>query len=291
MNIRTLTHLTAAALLTGFVGIANAEQLAISEPGFEADGGWKLAQTGAGVEGLFGPLYAQYLDAGLIDPVPDCGDCLMYNNGPQHDVYQVLQATVQANTTYTLSIVAIDPTFSDPFPGGELRLGYVSKQAQQAAEEAKAKADGQAQDEVHKGKHDYGLHLLKPVEVDQPVPLNDHDNAPDNKTDGYVTWTYTFTTGDNPQGLDQPLRIEILGGDKAQSIFDNVSLQAKVNEPAGAAEPRAAEDALDANHRPVVVMLGDSVTERGVPEAVQQLINKAYEDHASPDRDQLGQGL
>jgi len=229
MPIRTYCTTAATCLLLG-VGLARAEQVSIDQPGFEADGTWKLGQTGQGVAGLFTDAHQRYVEAGLIDPVPDCGTHFMYSNGRQHDVYQVLESTLQANTTYTLSIVAIDPTFSDPFPGGELRLGYVSKETQQAAEQS---SDAEA--EAPEGNDDYGTHLLKPVNIEQPMPLNDHENAPDNKTDGFVTWTYTFTTGEEPVGLGQPLRIEVLGAGKVQSIFDNVSLTA---EPVDKAETK-----------------------------------------------------
>lgn len=226
-------HALAAMSLICCTTIANAEQVHIDQPGFEADGAWKLGQSGQGVSGLFADAHERYLDAGMIDPVPGRDRHFMYNNGEEHDVYQVLQATVQANTTYTLSIVAIDATFSDPFPGGELRLGYVSKQTQQAAEQAEAKADADAEatdtQGSDEGKGDYGLNLFRPVEVDRPLPFNDHENEPENKTDGFVTWTYTFTTGESPQGLGQPLRVEILGGGGAQAIFDNVALRAQAN--------------------------------------------------------------
>ena len=208
-------------------GPMNAEQLQIDQPGFEADGAWKLGASGLGVEGLFADAHARYIDAGMIDPVPDRELHLMYNNGPQHDVYQVLNAAVEANTTYTLTIVAIDATFSDPFPGGELRLGYVSKHTQQASVAAEDDAQVQGDSEASESNDDYGQNLFKPVEVDQPIPKNDHENDPGNKVDGYATWTFTFKTGDKPTGLGQPLRIEILGGGKAQAIFDNVRLTAK----------------------------------------------------------------
>lgn len=238
-------QLGAAAALLCSAGVMNAEQLHIDQPGFEADGAWRLGATGLGVEGLFADAHGRYIDAKMIDPVPNRDMCLMYNNGRQHDVYQVLKATVQANTTYTLTIVAIDPTFADPFPGGELRLGYVSKQTQEANEAAANEAQGEGDAASNENKDDYGLNLLKPIEVDQPMPKNDHENDPDNTTDGYVTWTFTYKTGDKPAGLGQPLRIEILGGGKAQAIFDNVGLTAEPVEQ-GKAGP-AENDAADRN--------------------------------------------
>jgi len=221
----------------------------INEPGFEADGTWKFGQTGVGVDGFFGKPHADYINAGLIDPLPDRGSVFANNNGPQHDLYQVLTATVAANTTYTLGIVAIDPTFANPFPGGELRLGHVS--------ESPTEAD------------DYGLNLLKPTKVVNPTPLNDKENAPDNLTDGLATWTYTFTTGATPAGLGRKLRIEVLGGGKAQSLFDNVRLVAAPADGNSAARPTESPEAA-----PVVVMLGDSVTERGLPKQVKKLLDE-----------------
>lgn len=227
---RLLLAVCAVVALASFPVAANAERVHIDQPGFEADGAWRLGHSGQSVSGLFSDAHERYRAAGMIDPVPAGEAHLMYNNGRHHDVYQVLQATVQANTTYTLSIVAIDATFSDPFPGGELRLGYVSKQTQEAAASADAEADAtdtaNADTEV---KDDYGLNLFKPTEVDQPIPFNDHENEPENKTDGVVTWTYTFTTGESPRGLGQPLRIEILGGGGVQAIFDNVALGAEAD--------------------------------------------------------------
>lgn len=263
MLIESRLHVGAAALFACCAGLANAEQLNIDEPGFEADGTWKLGQTGGGVDGFFDDAHGRYIEAGLIDPVPNRDLHFAYNNGRQHDIYQVLEATVQANTTYTLSIVAIDPAFSNPFPGGELRLGYVSERAAEDAEESN--------DDEAKGNDDYGLNLFKPTKVDKPVPFNDTENDLGNKTDGYATWTYTFTTGENPRGLGQSLRIEVLGGGKTQSIFDNVSLTAT----ASADEVDVDQEALGKETTPpTVVMFGDSVTEQGLAQQVEKIFDE-----------------
>lgn len=233
------------------------ESLAISEPGFEANGSWKLARTGAGVEGLFlNENLTNYLNAGLIDkPVGD-GSFIAYNNGPQHDIYQVLESTLAAKTTYKFSIVAIDATFANPFPGGELRLGSVSDEPEMA--------------------DDFGRNLLAPIRVENPMPFNDHENDPDNVTDGIKSWTWTFTTGAAPAGIGQKLRIEILGGGKAQSLFDNAELKARAATPA---EIESASKMTKKGNRPdsgppVVVMLGDSTTEGGMPVAVRKELEK-----------------
>ncbi|MDA7917755.1 GDSL-type esterase/lipase family protein [bacterium] len=227
-----------------------AVSITISEPGFEANGNWKLAQTGAGVDGLFdNDVLPNYIKAGLIDTKPDLGTRIAYNNGPQHNLYQVLEATVAANTTYKLSIFAIDSTASNPFPGGELRLGYASANP--------------------KPKDDFGWNLLTPAKTDHLVPFNDHENSPENLTDGAVTWNYTFTTDATPVGLGRKLRIEILGGGKAQALFDNVRLESRVATPE---EISAAANAV--KPAPIVVMFGDSTTDGGMAPAVQKELHK-----------------
>ena len=226
--------------------------IAIDEPGFEADGVWKFGQSGVGVNGFFGKPHADYINAGFIDAVPGRGTFFIYNNGPQHDVYQVLKAIVAANTTYRLSILAIDPTFANPFPGGKLRLGYVSDKSVAA--------------------DDYGRNLLDPVKVVNPTPFNDKKNEPNNETDGIAKWTYTFTTGAKPAGLGKNLRVEVLGGGSAQAIFDNIQLEARAATPTDASLNKISKsDAIippPAN--PVVVMFGDSTTDRGMPTAVNK---------------------
>ncbi|MBT7068333.1 MAG: hypothetical protein HN919_18695 [Verrucomicrobia bacterium] len=236
-------------LLGGIIQMAPAAgvSLPIDEPGFEADGSWRFGQSGVGVDGFFGKAHRDYIDAGFVDILPDRGMLFAYNNGPQHDLFQVLTATVAANTTYTLSIIAIDPTFADPFPGGELRLGYLSATATPTC--------------------DYGLHLMTPISVNAPLP----ENGPD-VDDGYETWAYTFVTGPAPHGLGRPLRIEVLGGGGVQSLFDNVRLEARTATPA---EINSASRAVSEPPKltPVVVMFGDSTTDRGMPKFVEKQLD------------------
>ncbi len=229
------------------------ESVTIDEPGFEADGTWKFGQTGVGVRGFFGKSHLDYINGKLIDKVPNRGIVFAYNNGPQHDLYQVLTATLAAKTTYKLSVVAIDATFADPFPGGKLRLGYVPKVDDGLA------GDGVANDF-------YGEFLLTPTAVTNPTPANDAESD-----DGYETWTWTFTTGATPVGLGEKLRIEILGGGKVQSIFDNVHLEASAAAP-GEIEnaANAISAATSTKTTPVLVMLGDSTTVGGMPKAVRK---------------------
>ncbi|MBT7957978.1 MAG: hypothetical protein HN759_01475 [Akkermansiaceae bacterium] len=230
-----------------------AVSIAISEPGFEANGNWKLAHTGAGVDGLFAnDILPNYIKAGLIDTKPDLGSRIAYNNGLHQNLYQVLEATVAANTTYKLSILAIDSTATNPFPGGELRLGYVS-------------ASPTAND-------DFDWNLLKPTKVDNPLPFNDHENDPGNTTDGITTWTTIFTTGATPIGIGQKIRIEIVGGGKAQAVFDNVKLDARAATPTEIVA--AAKLVKIPEKQPVVAMFGDSTTDGGMALAVQKELNK-----------------
>ena len=235
---------------------APAISITISEPGFEADGNWKIAKTGASVAGLYSnDMQPNYTKAGLIDANPYLGRMFAYNNGPDQDVYQVLDATVATNTTYKLSVVAIDSTASNPFPGGELRLGYVS--------------------DSPTPQDDFSWNLMTPAKVDNPLPFNDHENAPETLTDGAATWTWTFTTGATPVGLGQKLRVEILGGGKPQAIFDNVRLQSSAATPAEIeAALKAASAIKTTKARPIVVMFGDSTTDGGMAPAVQKEFNK-----------------
>ena len=268
MKTRTHTLLSITTALAGLTMVAVSEpevpspnpetpvpavSITISEPGFEANGNWKLAHTGAAVDGLFqNDLLPNYIKAGLVDTQPDLGGKVAYNNGPHQDVYQVLEATVAAKTTYKLSITAIDSTATNPFPGGELRLGYVSGSPTP--------------------KDDFGWNLMTPTKADKPIPFNDHENAPDNLTDGITTWTYTFTTGTTPVSLGQKLRIEILGGGKPQSIFDNIRLETTVATPEEVSA--AIKAVIPAKTAPVVVMFGDSTTDGGMAPAVQKELNK-----------------
>jgi len=176
--------------------------------------------------------------ADLVDKVPGAGDHLAYSNGvPAHQIYQVLTDTLAASTAYTISIVAIDRSDTD-FSPFQLRLGHVPD------EDDGTEDDGIANDH-------FGKFLLKhPAEV-RPAPLNG-----DAADDGYKTWTTTFITGGKPHGLGKPMRIEIVGRG-VQSLFDNVRLEAVA--------------------LPVVVMLGDSTTDRGMPTVVKKQLDQRIE--------------
>ncbi|MGB1130165.1 MAG: GDSL-type esterase/lipase family protein, partial [Haloferula sp.] len=174
----------------------------------------------------------------LVDKVPDGGEHLAYSNdGPSHSIYQVLDSGLAPNTAYTIGIVAIDRSDLD-FSPFEMRLGYVPD-----AEEA-AKHEG--------AENDYfGQFLMKPAETVRPAPHN--QAAAD---DGHRSWTTTFLTKERPGGLGRPLRIEIVG-QGIQSLYDNVT--------------------LEAHALPVVVMLGDSTTDQGLPWAVKKDLDARIE--------------
>ena len=176
--------------------------------------------------------------AEVVDPVPDGGAHVAFSDGdPAHHIYQVLTDTLAGSTAYTMSIVAIDRSDAD-FSSFQLRLGYVPD------EDDGTGGDGIANDH-------FGKFLLKdPTEV-RPTPLNG-----DKDDDGYKTWTTTFITKGKPHGFGKPLRIEIVGRGE-QSLFDNIRLEATA--------------------LPVVVMLGDSTTDRGMPTAVKKQLHPLIE--------------
>lgn len=171
----------------------------------------------------------------LVDEIPDGGEHLAYSNGvPAHSIYQVLTATLAPSTAYTIRIVAIDRVDTD-FSPFELRLGYVPGEDEGTGEQ------GLANDH-------FGRFLLKPVKTFHPAPFN-RDKA----DDGYNSWTTTFVTKERPSGLGRPLRIEIVGRG-VQSLYDNVQ--------------------LEAHALPVVVMLGDSTTDQGLPWVVKKQLDE-----------------
>lgn len=176
--------------------------------------------------------------AELVDKVPEGGDHLAYSNDvPAHHIYQVLTDTLAANTAYTISIVAIDRSDLD-FSPFQLRLGHVP-----------GEDDGPEDDGIDNDH--FGKFLLKHPAEDRPAPLNG-----DADDDGYKTWTTTYITGGKPRGLGKPLRIEIVGRGN-QSLYDNIRLEALA--------------------LPVVVMLGDSTTDRGMPTVVKKQLDQRIE--------------
>jgi len=134
------------------------------------------------------------------DTPPDGSDWNNHSNGQEsHQVYQVLGATLAADTIYTLTVDVGDRT--DHGPGGpELRLGTGST---------------------------YGANLLAGTVISNTTPVNGAGAS-----DGWETWVTTFTTGASPTGLGDALRIELRNDGGVQALFDNVRLDASpVPEP------------------------------------------------------------
>jgi hypothetical protein len=207
-SMKTRKHILPLAAAMGSLilatGSANA---AIVNPGFETNGGtgassanaWKRGPNGSGTVGI-----SSY--AGLpVDTIPGGGLFAHYNNNASESIYQVLSDTLAANTTYTLTIQAIDRT-DLTFQDGELRLGYAGTD------------DGSTGDMI--ANDFYGENLLSPTAVFNPNPVN--GAAAD---DGWEDWSYTFVTGASPAGLGEALRVEIVGSG-VQSTYDNISLTA-----------------------------------------------------------------
>ena len=160
-----------------------------------APSGWSV--TGAG---------ASYLDRNgtggfndLIDPTPDPDDSeqMAWSNG--NDFYQLTGTAIAANTTYTLTVDVGDRT-DTTFQVSELRLGVGAS---------------------------FGSNLLTPTVISNTTPVNDTGSS-----DGWQTWTTTFTTGASPTAGN--LRIEILNSG-VQSLYDNVRLESSpIPEPSTA---------------------------------------------------------
>jgi hypothetical protein len=114
-------------------------------------------------------------------------------------VYQTLTTALQANTTYTLTAYAgarddLGFTQYGAKTAGTIELGYGSA---------------------------YGVNRLTADSSNCPVPANGT----------WELWTKTFTTGANPAGLGDYLRVEV-NVNATQQLFDNVQLTAStVPEP------------------------------------------------------------
>jgi hypothetical protein len=190
-------------LSAAFVGSVKADTIAILNPSFEsptvASGthdtmptSWTQIGEYAGVAGLAGmdiasppdgsaqALWANYSDGGA-----DAGGA-----------YQVLSATLLANTTYSLTA---DMGIRSGVPSGGItfNLGYGSTP---------------------------GANLLtaQTHQTDWPAAGE------------WDTLTWTFATGANPTGLGQSLRVELMSSTGVQTLFDDVrltSVTAPVPEP------------------------------------------------------------
>ncbi len=211
------------------VGAANAESIAIGNHSFETpdlvtdrsqaigSDTWRRVGDGSdplglGAIGLFKRVDGTF--ASIVDPTPDPadGEQALYLNGAAESIFQVLTDTLEANTTYTLTVDAGD-RHGLAFQPCELRMGTVSDPLVSA---------------------DFGLNLLAATVVSNTTPVN--DPVADDPEDGWETWVTTFTVGDGVVG-DQ-LRVELVTTGTIQSIFDNVRL-----ETGGGGEPDLPGDA------------------------------------------------
>ena len=110
---------------------------------------------------------------------------------------QLLAENLAANTTYTLT-VDIGRRSDVQFTAPDIRLGYGTNPAD----------------------------LLMPTSSLAPTPVNGQ----------WAVWQDVFTTGANPTGLGQSLRIDLVSFD-VQVSFDNVRLTAVSLESAAVPEP------------------------------------------------------
>jgi methionine-rich copper-binding protein CopC len=164
---------------------------------------WRRIGNGSNPLGIDAAGLAKRVGTGtfatILDPTPDTLDAeqVLYLNGPTESVFQVLTATLQANTTYTLTVDAGDRD-GLTFQPCEIRLGTAANPLVSA---------------------DFGLNLLTGTVVSNTTPVNGAG-----ANDGWQTWVTTFTTGSSPAGLGKPLRVEIVTTGGIQSYFDNVRL-------------------------------------------------------------------
>lgn len=132
-----------------------------------------------------------------VAPTPDAdGEQFAWSNGSH--LYQVLDASLFPNTTYTLT-VDVTSRSDLPFPAGtEIRLGTGGT---------------------------FGQNLLTPVSSSLPTATPGE----------WAEWQLVFETGDAPAALGQLLRVELVSGG-VQPLFDNVRLTAvAIPEPASLA--------------------------------------------------------
>jgi hypothetical protein len=213
------TAITALCAFFVFLSHLDATQVIIINPSFESnivpmDGnpltvspgddftqnvaatGWQIGSSLDNPSGLISLRSNSFFDDKLADtPDPVDNDQAFYTNG--WDIYQVLSATLSANSTYTLNINVGDRNDNPPsvFYAG-LRIGTGTT---------------------------FGANLITPDSSFTPA-------APDGE---WAEWTYTFSTGAASSGLGQALRIELLGDViGTQAIYDNVRLDV-VPEPSG----------------------------------------------------------
>lgn len=150
----------------------------------------------SGNRGIVSHASDSFFNASLTNtPDTDANDQSLFTAA--RDVYQILPSTLAANTVYTLSIDIGDRIFSNA--GGNpgtpvIRLGYGSTPNSQVI-----------------------------LELNQSNQVSQVDG-------NWVTWTGQITTGENPTGIGQALRIELTTGENV-GWFDNVRLDAVTDNP------------------------------------------------------------
>jgi hypothetical protein len=212
MSIRIWKSVALSVVVVSMSAIlAQADTIAIQNPSFESPTpltdlddvtglhatptSWTKAAEGGSVWcGIFNLSQTQGPGPNVAS-IPDGIQAIWSNEGGYF--YQVLDATLQANTNYTLTAYAgarSDLGFVAYGSSGTINLGYGSA---------------------------HGANLLTAASSNCSVPSNG----------GWNLWTVTFATGANPAGLGENLRVEInMNG--TQQLFDDIHLTAStVPEP------------------------------------------------------------
>ena len=201
-------------LTTGLAGSAQGAVVTVNNPSFESpvyttpDKGINDPPASwTGVNSFWwGTAFPLNIPANITAP-PDGSQQALWVNGrwPNEGIpagaYQVLTSTLQANTTYMLTVDVGWPTTDTFGPGSVINLGYGAG---------------------------VGASLLTATSI-----VNDTPTA-----GTWTTWTSTFVTGAAPAGLGEVLRIELMAGNSGgtQTWYDDVRLTATaVPEPASLA--------------------------------------------------------
>jgi hypothetical protein len=199
-TLKSYCTVLAACVLLAIAGSACATTITV--PNYEFDNpvvtqynsgpitSWTITNGNAG---LYNSAWAN-ANSGFALP-PNSSSQFMWLNADTSGVfgvYQVLSATLQANTTYTLMVdVALQPPTTTMCGG--VALGYGST---------------------------FQTNDLTATTSSTPTPT---------PSGSWTTWTITYTTGSSPAGLGQALRVELstvptgVTGAK-QLAFDNVRL-------------------------------------------------------------------
>ena len=140
----------------------------------------------SGTQGVLSTRAGSYFDNILADsPDPNDNNENAWSNGGI--ISQVLSATLQPNSLYTLTVDVGWASDVQTFVGEDVRLGT--------------------------GFNDVQTLLTPDSGYATPAP----------PMGGWTTWTRTYTTGGSPGGLGQPIRIELVNKG-VQTQFDNVRL-------------------------------------------------------------------